>query len=394
MIRCSAFCLSLSDRAARRASEAASKMDRIGSNMSVARGLGETNLAGRASLSALALDHGRSFPVVHGFLGVSEGSGEYSVIEDRGGSLVAVRDSAGTRPLYVAESGEWISSDHRFLRGEGRRLLLPGARYDIASGRIEVETRHPARYAGSFGEAAKELASQIDRSVRERVRGKRRVGVAFSGGLDSSIIALCASKYAEVIACAVHAAGSFDETKAAEAAEELDIELRTDTIDRDGVAKELSALDLPFEPEPMDKSLWCIYSVAARTAARSGAEIMMLGQLADELFGGYLKYQRTMQENGEKVAEALMEKDVAECGLRGLIRDEVACSRWIEPRFPFAEGRLVDLGLSVPAGYKLRNGVRKALLREAAKLMGLPDELSEAPKKAAQYSTGVLKLVD
>lgn len=394
MIGCSAFCLSLSERAARKAFEAASKIDRIGSRVSIAGELGETNVAGRASLTALALDDGSTLPVVHGFIGQSEGSGEYSVIKDRGGSLVASRDPAGTRPLYVGESGEWISSDHRFLRGEGRRLLPPAARYDIATGRIETETRNRAEYAGSFGEAARGLADLIDSSVRERVRGRMRVGVAFSGGLDSSILAHCASKYAEVIACAVHAVGSFDEAKAAKAAEKLDIELRTNTVDRDGVAKELSVLDLPFEPELMDKSLWCIYSVAARTAARCGAEVIMLGQLADELFGGYLKYQRAAQENGQEVAEALMEKDVAECGMRGLIRDEAACSRWVEPRFPFAEGRLVDFGLSVPASYKLRNGVRKALLREAAKLMGLPDELSEAPKKAAQYSSGVLKLID
>jgi asparagine synthase (glutamine-hydrolysing) len=394
LIGCSAFCLPLSDRAARKAFEAASTIDRIGSRTPIACELGATNIAKRASLIALALNHGKTLPVVHGYIGQSETSGEYSLIEGRGGNLVAVRDFAGTRPLYVGESGEWIASDHRFLRGEGRRLLPPCARYDVATGRIETVTRRLHDYGGSFGEAARELADLIDGAVRDRVRGRRRVAVAFSGGLDSSILAHCASKYAEVIACTVRTVGSFDEAKAAHAARKLDVELRADTMDRVGVVKELSLLDLPFEPGGMDKSLWCIYSVAARTAARCGAEVIVLGQLADELFGGYLKYRRAAEEAGQGAAQALMEKDVAECGMRGLIRDEAACSRWLEPRFPFAERSIVEFGLANPVSYKLRNGNGKMLLREAAKLMGLPDELSDAPKKAAQYSSGILKLVD
>jgi asparagine synthase (glutamine-hydrolysing) len=41
----------------------------------------------------------------------------------------------------------------------------------------------------------------------------------------------------------------------------------------------------------------------------------------------------------------------------------------------------------------LRDGVRKAVLRRAAVLLGVPEDLAEGAKKAAQYSSGVQKLV-
>jgi asparagine synthase (glutamine-hydrolysing) len=89
----------------------------------------------------------------------------------------------------------------------------------------------------------------------------------------------------------------------------------------------------------------------------------------------------------------MMEADLAGCGTRGFLRDEVACSRWIEPLFPFADRRVVGFGRGLPVAMKIRKGVRKAALREAAVQLGLPSELSGAAKKAAQYSSGVQKLI-
>jgi asparagine synthase (glutamine-hydrolysing) len=51
------------------------------------------------------------------------------------------------------------------------------------------------------------------------------------------------------------------------------------------------------------------------------------------------------------------------------------------------------LGLSIPVSFKIRDGERKAVLRRAAGLLGVPEELSNAPKKAAQYSSGIQKIL-
>jgi asparagine synthase (glutamine-hydrolysing) len=224
------------------------------------------------------------------------------------------------------------------------------------------------------------------------IEGRSRVAVAFSGGLDSSIIASCAKRRTGVVACSAFAEGALDSRAASRGAAILGIELIATKLTRKTVASELKEMDLPFQASLMDRSLWCLYSIVSRSAAGGGAEVIMLGQLADELFGGYAKYQAALTDVGEETAAAVMDKDVREYQARGMARDVSACSRWMEPRFPFAEREVVDLGRSIPVSFKIRGGVRKVVLREAAVVLGVPGELVNAPKKAAQYSSGIQRI--
>ena len=219
------------------------------------------------------------------------------------------------------------------------------------------------------------------------------MAVSFSGGLDSSLLALIAARSAEVVLCSAFVSGSRDQEQAKRGADSLGLELATQEMDGPRVERELRSLDLPFRPTPMDKALWCIYSTTARLAAERGAGIIMLGQLADELFGGYMKYARMAKES-EVEAEAMMLADVAASGERAFIRDELACGRHAEARFPFADESVAAFALSLPLGFKIAGRERKVVLRRAATLLGLPGELAAAPKKAAQYSSGVAKLVE
>jgi asparagine synthase (glutamine-hydrolysing) len=228
--------------------------------------------------------------------------------------------------------------------------------------------------------------------VARIVEGHTKVAVAFSGGLDSSIIAACAKRLTEVMACSAFADSSLDSRTASHGAAALGIELVATRITRETVASELEKMDLTFQTSLMDRSLWCLYSIVSRSAVGRAAELILLGQLADELFGGYAKYQETLRDAGELETAAMMDRDVKEYQTRGMARDVNACSRWLEPRFPFAEKEVVELGRSIPVSFKIRGGVRKAVLREAATVLGVPEELVRAPKKAAQYSSGVQRI--
>jgi asparagine synthase (glutamine-hydrolysing) len=334
-------------------------------------------------------------PLVHGLLIERENRGEYSALLDSNGSVVCKRDVAGTRPIYLAKNGKWLASDHRFFPGEEMTLLPPGTTFNVTEWkRKTIHRRRLQQFDGTFEEAGRTLAGLIADSVRERVEGRGAVAVSFSGGLDSAILVRCAKKFARVIAVTVGVEGSRDDENASRAASELGVEISQVRVDRKVVGSEMDHINLPFQPNPMDRSLWCIYSIASRAASERGAVVILLGQLADELFGGYMKYRRALSENGEKAAASLMETDVNLCGMRGFLRDELACSKWTEPRFPYAERRVIEFGLGLPVPFKIRGDKRKAVLREAARELGVPDTLCEAPKKAAQYSTGVMKLME
>ena len=229
--------------------------------------------------------------------------------------------------------------------------------------------------------------------MEEAVAGEELVSVAFSGGLDSSVVARCASRYAKVVACSAFAISSRDSETAPRAADALGLELRTIRLNGEVVSEALGLIDLPFEPTLMDKSLWCLYAVVSRSAQESRARVMLLGQLADELFGGYAKYAKALEQRGEDAARSMMEADFREYAQRGRVRDAGACGGRVEPRLPFGAGHVVELASSMPTSYMIRDGVRKAVLRRAAVMLGVPEDLAWGAKKAAQYSSGVQKLV-
>lgn len=230
-------------------------------------------------------------------------------------------------------------------------------------------------------------------SVGAAVAGEKRVAVAFSGGVDSSMVAKCAAERTEVVACTAYSDGARDQVRAREAASALGIELVATELRADNVAEALRQVDLPFSPTLMDRSLWCLYAVVAESASRAGARVVLLGQLADELFGGYAKYAEVLKAKGGDAASSAMKADVQEYARRGRVRDVAACGRWVEPRFPFESKELVEFAMGLPVEFKIRDGERKAVLRRAAAVLEVPEAQAEAEKKAAQYSSGVQKLV-
>jgi len=247
--------------------------------------------------------------------------------------------------------------------------------------------------APEFEDAATRLASHIESSVAKSVEGEAKVAVAFSGGLDSSVVAFCAKKATTVIACTAFSEKSSDSGKVERAAAALGVELSATRLTDERIRSELARIDLPFEPTLMDKSLWCLYSVVSASAREAGAGVMLLGQLADELFGGYAKYVEVLRTGGEGAAGSMMKADFDEYEKRGRIRDVRACSKFVEPRLPFETKELVEFASTLPVSFKIRDGVRKAVLRRAAAILGVPQDQTFAPKKAAQYSSGVQKLV-
>ena len=249
-------------------------------------------------------------------------------------------------------------------------------------------------FAGSLEDAARALAEELELSVDAATRGEDVVAVAFSGGLDSSILVACAKKRARVAACTAYVEGARDSFYAGDAARELGVEFAPVLVTRKTAEEDLKGMSLPFEPSLMDRSLWCVYAAVARKSREMSARVMLLGQMADELFGGYAKYSKTLEASGESAAEEAMKKDVVAFGARGRVRDVGACSRWVEPRFPFEAEGVVELGLSLPVKFKIDGGERKVVLRRAAELLGVPRSLARGDKKAAQYSSGVQRLLE
>ena len=401
-MRTNGFALFRGESAPEMARDAATRGGRYSKGILVSTGDGfreleGARLAGKREVAvAFSLERG-GMPLVHGFVrDPAAQDGEFSLLGEGDAGFYGARDPLGTRGLWVETSGRGagsIASDYRLLDA-GARLQPRGTLYAGGRSRAVAGGERQVRTAQPFEEAAGELASLIEESVRLRVDGQGRVAVSFSGGLDSSILAMVAARRADVVLCSAFASGSRDEGQCARAADMLGLRLETALLDEEALARRSSETELPpGEATLMDRALWCLYSTTSEIAAKNGARTILLGQLADELFGGYMKYAVKAREEGPDAAERTMASDVRACADRGFLRDEAACSASCEVRFPYADVRIASFAAGLPFEYKVRDGERKAVLRAAALKLGLPEELASAPKKAAQFSSGASKLL-
>ena len=401
-MRTNGFALLVGERAPDAAREAARRVDRYSKGVVVSTGgefreLEGARLSGKRDVVIAYSLGGGGFPLVHGS-SVDAGAheGEFSILGRGASGFYGARDPLGTRGLWVVERGPGagsMASDYRLLR-RGAALQAPGTTYADGDAKSAAPKRPQARAPRSFEEAARELASLIDEAVKRRVRGQGRVAVSFSGGLDSSLLAAVASRHAEVVLCSAYAAGARDERQSDRAAALLGLRLESTTLEEEPLVEAARSAELPpGDSTAMDEALWCIYSATSGLAAANGARTIVLGQLADELFGGYMKYALAAKEKGAREAERMMREDVRGCADRGFLRDEAACSASCEVRFPYADESIASFAAGLPFDYKVRDGERKAVLRAAALELGLPEELAAAPKKAAQFSSGAARLL-
>jgi asparagine synthase (glutamine-hydrolysing) len=245
--------------------------------------------------------------------------------------------------------------------------------------------------------ASKKLQTMLELSVRERVAELKEVVIAFSGGLDSSILALLAKRSGVNVHLVHVALENQQETEHAfRAAEELKLPLYPQTYTEKDLRQVVpSVLEAIEEPNPVKLGIAIPIFWAAKKTAEMNCRVMLAGQGADELFGGYKRYvDDYLHFGGEKTGEAIF-KDAAGMYEVNLERDWKACNASdVELRLPFAAHKIAEFALSLPLEIKLepdKNTLRKLVLRRVAKNLGLPSFIADKPKKAVQYTTGVNK---
>ncbi|WP_297510906.1 asparagine synthase (glutamine-hydrolyzing) [Thermococcus sp.] len=315
--------------------------------------------------------------------------GDYAVAFSDGGRLYLFRDPIGVRPLYFSPRG-FFASEKKVLWAIGERAV------PVEPGEIVALDGHSVRRARLFsperlkgrglseGSVLRGLEKLLDYSVR--VRTTRKTGVLFSGGLDSTIVAFLASRHSDVVLYTAGTEGSHDVEWAGRVADHLGLPLRVETFDLELLREELPRIAFAIEePNPMNLAIAVPLYFATRLAGNDGVKVILTGQGADELFGGYAKYLERPW---------LMWEDLLTLAERNLARDDkVAMLNGVEGRYPFLSLPVVRLALNVPPELKLSNG-RKLILRKLARKLGLPEWIAERPKKAAQYGSGAQKLLE
>jgi len=242
-------------------------------------------------------------------------------------------------------------------------------------------------------EAIRCLTAGIKDAVQSCMAERGRIGVAFSGGIDSSLVAAIAASIdpdIELYAVGMH--GSHDINHAEKAAALLGMEDRlricecTEADIESAIPRVLHAIKTT---SPVSAGIGICMYLVSRCAHEHGTGLLLTGQGADELFAGYNRYE---QHCDDGVLGIELEKDVL--ALPAQIRRDalVADLCGVELCLPIYNRDVGDIARGIDVRLKMRKDEggyeRKYILRRVSEQY-LPHRLAWAPKKAAQYGTGV-----
>lgn len=230
------------------------------------------------------------------------------------------------------------------------------------------------------------LADSLRRSVKEL--HPESIAIPFSGGLDSSVIAFLIKEHGPKL-YVVSVGDSHDLKSALSSSEILGLELSVVSVTEDRIESSIPSLArLINSTEPLVLS----FELPLYFVAESCRERMIIsGQGADELFGGYARYLKMSYKH---LREAL-ERDLNILLNEGILRERSIARHFGKELFyPFLTECVIEFAKTIPAELKVREGVRKFILRECAKALGLPESITEREKKAVQYSSGIMPAIE
>ena len=345
-----------------------------------------------------------------GFLGKLNGIFAFALWDSESRSYLIARDPLGVCPLYMGHDGEgrlYVASEMKALVGvcDDIEVFPPGHFLDS---RIGVPVRYWTRawrdHESTRGSAVApgELRAAFEAAVHRQLMTDVPYGVLLSGGLDSSLVAACAALFARkrveaddreeawwprLHSFAIGLEGSPDLAAAQVAAKFLGTSHHEF---RFTVQEGLDALpEVIRHIETYDvtsiRASTPMYLMARRIKAM-GVKMVLSGEGADEIFGGYLYFHKAPSAeafHGETVRK-LDALHLYDCN-----RANKAMAAWgVEARVPFLDLEFLDVAMSMDAEHKrTRPGrIEKAVLREAFE-GALPDSILWRQKE--QFSDGV-----
>ncbi len=335
---------------------------------------------------------------------IEQADGDYQFMMLKEGWIAAGRDPIGVQPLYYGENRDiaayatnrkalWrlgIENPTSFPPGTLGFANKDGFKFKPAKTLAYTEPK-----AVTLDEAAETLQALLGESIKRRIHGLKEVAVAFSGGLDSSVVACLASKQGvKVNLLHVSLENQPETEEAIEAAEALDLPMQVHLYkDSDVEAALPKVVALIEEADPVKAAIGVPFYWTAEQTAEAKYKAVLAGQGADELFGGYQRYVNECIKEGSEKVRRKMFSDVVNIHESNLERDlKITGAFDVELRLPFASYAVAEFALGLPLECKIESKpdtLRKLVLRKVAQNLGMPAVIADKPKKAVQYSTGI-----
>jgi len=324
-------------------------------------------------------------------------------IVEQNDEVILARDHVGARPLFFGsdKSVFYFSSEMKGLVDHVQfniNELAPGCIYSTKKGMGEFKP-FPVEVpeAVEIKETAKTLRELLIEAVK--IRMKSVEAVSLSGGLDSSIIAVIAKEFnpgLKLFTSIVKSKPGPDLENAKLMAEFLGLEHHIYEITDSDINDFLS--DAVWYMESFDED--CISGIISNfytsKMVKKYSNMVLVGEGADELFGGYrmvLKNPRVKSpEHREQLAQKLLEISY-NTALRRLDRGWMSNS--VVYKTPFLDTKVVAFSQKIPMDFKIYGDdqVEKFILREAFRDL-LPEKIANREKLRFAMGTGMDNVMD
>jgi len=308
------------------------------------------------------------------------------VLSVAGDTLLCLRDHIGKKPLFVGRSGGelFVLSELKALDTVDwfEPLPLGVSKVDLTTGEVTLLSQH------KMMQPQEPLLALMQEAVRKRMPNKDQpVGVFLSGGIDSSIIAAMVSQLRQdVIYYTLGDEGSPDRQA---------VEVVVDTLglsnwrvipvpSAERMAELLSELVYATESyNPSVVSNGVAAYLLAEAANADGVKVVLTGEGADELFGGYHHFSASDPWD-ETRAQLIQDMPVTE--LRRLDRSTMAHS--VEARCPFLDRRVLAFSEQLSYQEMYDGGQNKICLRRS--FLGiLPEQVLQRAKTSFDVGSGL-----
>lgn len=346
------------------------------------------------------------------FLNRLNGIFAFALWDRLAGRAIIARDPIGVVPLYWGHDKQGrlcVASEMKSLADTCADVAQfpPGHWYDSATGELARYYERPWRdYDAVQGVevSRQELREAFEAAVHRQLMTDVPYGVLLSGGLDSSLVAAVAARYARhriedgdrseawwprLHSFAIGLAGSPDLAAAKIAADmlgtvhhgfEYTFEEGLDALPE--VIRHIETYDVTTirASTPM--------FLLARRIKAMGVKMVLSGEGSDEIFGGYLYFHKA--PNAREFHEELVRKLDALNNYDCLRANKSMMAWGVEPRVPFLDRAFLDVAMRMDASHKMvdkaSGRIEKAVLREAFEGY-LPKEILWRQKE--QFSDGV-----
>lgn len=334
----------------------------------------------------------------------------FALYDEAKDDFLIARDPIGVIPLYIGydKNGTvYCASELKALEGQCEKYepFLPGHYYLGSEGKMK---KWYVRDWENFNQVKKNEANSADvrhaleEAVKRQLMSDVPYGVLLSGGLDSSVIAAVAKKYADrrvetnstqaawwpqLHSFAVGLKGAPDLIKAREVAKHIG------TVHHEinyTIQEGLDAIrDVIYFIETYDvttvRASTPMY-LLARVIKSMGIKMVLSGEGADEVFGGYLYFHKAPSAKAfhEETVRKLSKLYLYDC-----LRANKSLSAWgVEGRVPFLDKEFLDVAMRINPEAKMCQGnkIEKGIVREAFSDM-LPASIVWRQKE--QFSDGV-----